>query len=464
MQSSTNNTPGAAAGSAAASQKIRAILFATFGALLILFAAAGIYSFKTLRDLHSVEQRVRERMANRSQVLVKVTRSIEVYNDDVDSFLLAGTAASSDQAGPVFIREVSTIEAELQNYPSDMTQEGPLFGELSQDLLYEDRRMATALAWSVEDRRQRGPAFLREQIFPERVAMLQVVQRISAMTDQQLADDDGDLLAMFRKTRIKLGWALGAMLILATALSLVSTIYILRLQLLERERYDELVERRRELQDLSARLVDVQEQERRAMSRELHDEVGQSLEALLVETARLVKTVPAENEAAQEQIGRIRSIVEGLVKMVRDIALLLRPSMLDDLGLTAALEWQAREVSRRSEMEVEVYAENVSDELDDLHKICVYRLAQEALNNAVRHAEATTATVRVVQSDRKIMIEIADNGKSFDAQNLRGMGLIGMEERVRRLGGSLTIESHPSVGTKVRAELPLGGAQLSQSA
>jgi signal transduction histidine kinase len=444
--------------------KIRLMLFITFAGLLGLLAAGGLYSFRTLRDLDSVEQQVRRRMAARDQVLVRISRSIEVYNNDVDAFLLAGQPVSSDLAGSTLVADVSTIEAELRDYPSPRLQEDPLFGELSRGLSEENQKMATALAWSLAARHERGPELLREQVVPERFALLQVVQQISAVNDRQLADEDRELLALFRQARTRVGWTLSALLILAAALSLLSTLYILRLQLLEQQRYEELIQRRRELQDLSARLVDAQEQERRAMSRELHDEVGQSLEALLVETGRFSRFVPGENAEAQQHLARVRSIVENLIKIVRNIALLLRPSMLDDLGLTAALEWQAREVSRRSEMEVEVKADSVSDELDEQHKICIYRLAQEALNNAARHAVATSATVHVVQAHDKISVEISDNGKSFDSQTIRGMGLIGMHERVRHLGGTLTIDSRPGLGTSVRAELPLDRAKLQQSA
>ncbi len=129
--------------------------------------------------------------------------------------------------------------------------------------------------------------------------------------------------------------------------------------------------------------------------------------------------------------------------------------MLDDLGLVAALEWQGREVSRRSEMEVAVESENVSEDLPDEYKICVYRLVQEALNNAVRHAHARNAKVRVVQNQHRIAVEIGDDGRGFQPGRARGLGILGMEERVKRLGGTLTVDSAPGRGAAIKAELPL---------
>jgi signal transduction histidine kinase len=136
------------------------------------------------------------------------------------------------------------------------------------------------------------------------------------------------------------------------------------------------------------------------------------------------------------------------------MALLLRPSMLDDLGLVAALEWQGRELSRRCDMEVDVEARNVSPELPDEVQTCVYRVVQEALNNAARHAAARNARVFVEQNAAGIDISVHDDGRGFDPQNTRGLGMVGMEERVRRLNGNLRIESQPGKGTTVFAHLP----------
>jgi signal transduction histidine kinase len=129
--------------------------------------------------------------------------------------------------------------------------------------------------------------------------------------------------------------------------------------------------------------------------------------------------------------------------------------MLDDLGLVAALEWQGREVSRRSEMEVEVQSSGLSENIPDEYRICIYRVVQEALNNAARHSSAKNARVSVSQTADKILVSVADDGRGFDPQRLRGMGILGMEERVRRLGGVFLIDSNPGSGTTLKAEFPL---------
>jgi signal transduction histidine kinase len=240
-----------------------------------------------------------------------------------------------------------------------------------------------------------------------------------------------------------------------TFLSLASVLYLLRLGEEAQRRYQELARSRTELEALSAQLVDAQESERRSISRELHDEVGQSLGALLVEVGRLAASVPSDDTQIKDHVDKIKSVAETTVQTVRNIALLLRPSMLDDLGLIAALEWQGREVSRRSEMEVEVQSEDVSEKMPDEYRICIYRMVQEALNNAARHSSAKNARVTVEQTADRILVCVFDDGRGFDPQRVRGLGILGMEERVRRLGGIFTIDSKPGRGTTLKAEFPL---------
>jgi signal transduction histidine kinase len=201
--------------------------------------------------------------------------------------------------------------------------------------------------------------------------------------------------------------------------------------------------------------VDAQETERRNLSRELHDEVGQTLGALLVDFGRLKAALGACTPEVEKMVDRMKSVAERSVRSVRNLALLLRPSMLDDLGLVAALEWQGREVSRTSEMEVEVQSENVSEDLPDEYNVTIYRLVQEALNNAVRHSGARNARVRVEQSDGQIRLSVGDDGRGFDPARARGMGMLGMEERVRRLGGHIEFRSEPGRGTTITAQLPI---------
>ncbi len=133
--------------------------------------------------------------------------------------------------------------------------------------------------------------------------------------------------------------------------------------------------------------------------------------------------------------------------------------MLDDFGLVPALNWQAKETAKRTGLKVQMSAAELPRDLPEEHKICIYRIVQEALNNVVRHAQASAAHVRLQWENERINLMVQDDGTGFDAERVRGLGLLGMEERVHHLGGVFTVDSHPGRGTLLTIQLPV--AELS---
>jgi signal transduction histidine kinase len=234
-----------------------------------------------------------------------------------------------------------------------------------------------------------------------------------------------------------------------------STLKILGLEAHAQNRYQEVAEARRQLTNLSAKLVQAQETERRALSRELHDEVGQALSAVFVELRNL-STAPAmrSEEQSRTQVELIRGLVENTVRVVRNMSLLLRPSMLDDLGLIPALQWQVREVSKRTSMEVTVATDLTSEDLPDECKTCIYRVVQEALHNCSRHSHATTVRIRVPQRPGLLLLSIQDDGHGFEVRQSRVPGQLGIEDRVTRLGGAFEVHSDLGSGTILLIQLP----------
>jgi signal transduction histidine kinase len=150
----------------------------------------------------------------------------------------------------------------------------------------------------------------------------------------------------------------------------------------------------------------------------------------------------------------IKTLAESAVRVVRNMSLLLRPSMLDDLGLIPALKWQAREVAKRTGVDVTVDAEIQTDQLPEEYKTCVYRIVQEALHNCSRHAQASAIRVQVQQKPEALLLSVQDDGRGFDVQHSKGIGLLGIEERAIQLGGVLHVHSAPGAGTVLTVELP----------
>jgi signal transduction histidine kinase len=207
--------------------------------------------------------------------------------------------------------------------------------------------------------------------------------------------------------------------------------------------------------------VEVQESDRRLLSRELHDEIGQALSALLLGVGNVAAVLRAHtNPEVRAQLFDLRQLAERTVASVRDMSLLLRPSMLDDLGLIPAVQWQAREISRTSNVSVQVNAEWVPEDLPDEHRTCIYRIVQEALRNVIRHANAKNVWIRLDQTGNELVLTIHDDGRGFVPERDKGLGLLGMEERVTHLRGSFRIQSNPGGGTSIRVELPFSSDRV----
>jgi signal transduction histidine kinase len=316
--------------------------------------------------------------------------------------------------------------------------------------------LAPVFQWNPAERRRSGYAFLRDEVFPRRQNMLELAGRIDALNEQQLDAGNRQVVALLLSFQTRLLLTLLAALALGLGLALSTMRKILNLEEQARLQYLDVAEARTRLKELSARLVQAQETERRSLSRELHDEVGQALSAVLIELHNLSAGLAiGSEEQLRRHVETIKGLVESTVRVVRNMALLLRPSMLDDLGLIPALKWQARESSKSTAMDVTIAAELDSDELPDEYKTCIYRVVQEALHNCARHAQAHNVTVEVRQQPLEIVLTVEDDGHGFDARRVRGLGLVGMEERVHHLGGTLRVKSRPGAGTTIAVMLPL---------
>lgn len=437
-------------------RKVRALLFLSFGWLLALLIGAGVNALISLRQLNTAEQQVSRRFSARSDALSTLVVSVRIYDEDFERYLLQNQLSSPIPTTDEIASKLAEIRSALLGFPRDQfPEEQLLLGELQNLLLDQVNSAATVLNWPPVDRQLRARRFIGEDLLPWSARILAISQEISSVDGKRLAYENLALALRFQSMESRLVWLVGLALVAGVLMSLVCGWYILRLERQGRDRFQALARSRLELETLSARLVDAQEAERRSISRELHDEVGQTLGALLVEVGNLSKVVSPADRVTQAQISQIKSVAESAVKSIRDMALLLRPPMLDDLGLVPALEWQAREISRRSDMEVEVTSQEVSEALDDEMKVTVYRLVQEALNNAAVHASAKNAKVTVIQTQDKITVQVTDDGAGFDPNRKRGMGILGMEERVRRLGGAFAIQSAPGMGSTVSADIPL---------
>jgi signal transduction histidine kinase len=209
------------------------------------------------------------------------------------------------------------------------------------------------------------------------------------------------------------------------------------------------------MRQLSQERDAAQEEERKYLSRELHDHVAQVLTGLRMELGRIERTRPPADARVAAAVAECKTLVDNMFRTVRDLALGLRPSMLDDFGLQAALEWHVRDFTSRSEVNVELMIDGDFDTLPDRHRTCVYRAVQEALTNCVRHAKAGSIKVSVTGWGDQLEVSVIDDGVGFDwARRRAGLGLRGIEERVKELHGVMTIGNAEGGGTILAIRLP----------
>lgn len=226
----------------------------------------------------------------------------------------------------------------------------------------------------------------------------------------------------------------------------------------ERQRAEQkLQESRFQLQELTAFLQQVREDERRRIARELHDELGQALTALRIDLIWLDGKLPARDEKIGDKLLAMLGLIDKTVDAVRRISEDLRPGMLDDLGLAAAIEHHATKFAEQTGIACELRMNREHYELDDRIATALFRVLQESLTNVARHANATRVTIHLQDLAGEMLLIVKDNGCGLPApapEKKKTYGLIGMHERVKLLGGSLDIASAPGKGTRIEASLP----------
>ena len=452
----------------------RAALTAGFGVLLVIVVVGAADIWVTLGELRSRSSTILHEYLRRDEILNRARDDAYLSATYLRDFVLDPELSHSRAHLEALEDLHSQLNAALAEYrPLVDAEESTAFAELDAGVEQFWRDVDPVLSWTPEQRRRDGYRFLAQNILPQRAHLVSLTEAIGMINEQELHRRETLLTNVYRDVRWRLGLALLVSLLLGTAVAVVSLLYLSRLERSVRTSFEEVVETREELKRLSLRLVEVQEQERRALSRELHDEVGQSLSALLLDVANASAAAPLDNTDLAARHSSIRRLAEQTLHVIRNMSLLLRPSMLDDLGLLPALEWQARETSRRTGMAVQVEADGVPEELPEQIRTCIYRVVQEALNNCVRHAAAKRADIILRVDEARLLVLVRDDGVGFEPRANRntggtgtsrtGVGLIGIDERVRALGGIVRVESSPGRGCLVQAELPLAQSSLART-
>src|SRR2546426_4893032 len=410
--------------------------------LLIFITGLGVVSRATLlfREVSTINTEFRQLSLD----LERLRSDMFLVGSAVRDQLFDADSDSIEDRRKRFLKSRSTVEARLIAISQNVAP--------GQRTEFDELRMEIEAYWKVAE-----PVFTHVdgearsvrslQLTLRRNSVLAIVATIGSINEgaveqrqHEIETAQNDLIQYMRRMTL-VSSLLG--LIVAGAAGYGN--HLLQKQADQQRRRTERAEQ--ELRSLSSQLVHAQEQERRAISRELHDEVGQTLTGLGIELANLEQLRDGPQSEYRSHLGDAKRLTEETLRTVRNIAMGLRPSMLDDSGIVPAVRWQASELSKRTGTPVELQIEGDVDGLGDDGRTCLYRVVQEALTNCARHAQATTIQIAMERRNGSVCLSIRDDGIGFDTGRARaGLGLVGIEERVKKLGGSLAVSSWPNRG------------------
>jgi signal transduction histidine kinase len=289
-----------------------------------------------------------------------------------------------------------------------------------------------------------------------RQTIVHVTAALSDWNDSNFETEQKDIERSIRNLRAEIVTILALITFLGTAAGCAALYRISEIQKSNQLAHGKITEAQEKLKLLSRQLVSAQELERKALSRELHDEIGQSLTALKLELAHSEKIARTEGSGVTAHLQTIREIADHTLRATKNIALGLRPPMLDDLGLLSALNWLTADFSKRTGIAVEASADGEISRLNEAYRTCIYRVVQESLTNCARHSQARCVTVQLDISEERLTLTVNDDGTGFEPGKKigAGLGLLSMQERAAELGGTFEIGSAVGKGTRIQVTIP----------
>ena len=450
----------------------RTVLRAGFGAVLAVLVLSAGEAYRIQTGISREHLEIYRGYVEQEQILTVLRRNLWLAGNYVRDFFIKTTP----EQARILTEQLEALKKE---------NDGAL-GRMPHGEAVERLRVSVDDFWAVLEPLPRTMLkatndeqfdFLQRVVVPRRGELYTAMVTLSDTDNRKLQEGEFE----FNESRKRASWRLLGMLGIGVLLSLGVAQFSLRhSEHLERQaerQYAETEHTRGELKRLSARLLEMEEEGKRQLSRELHDEIGQSLALLQIEvshalanTRRAPVSAPgaAADDELREHLGRARALAERTVQTVRNISLLLRPALLDDLGLVPALQFQLEDFLRRSRIACDFVEEGVADDLPDHVKTCVYRVVQEALHNCEKHSRASRVQLSVRQESEVLVADVRDNGRGFiyseqEPPVVEGLGLLGMRERASIAGGSLTVDSAPGRGTRITLRIPLAAAGLQES-
>lgn len=441
---------------------IRAALFLGFSLIVGIWLFAGYYSTRRIADVERQAAAINARYMRAQELLSTVRAQVLLGSVYVRDALLDPDITAAPEYRRQLEGSYHTVDDALQQYVPvldseiERTQVVRLRGEIA------DFRRTMLEVLDTDPHRWPSEArvLLRTRVMPKRELVIRLSEEAQTLNRGAFVQQQSAIAAVYAVTQRRIWTTLGATLLASLGIGALATLYAGRLE-------DRVQAQRRkeagytlDLQELSSKLITAQEEERRSIARELHDEVGQVLTAIKVELAVAEHAITAAGGPAATLTGA-RTITDGALQTVRDLSHLLHPALLDDLGLVDAVDWYLRGFGKRHDLRVDLLPDHMEERFSMETEASAYRIVQEALTNIAKHARATSCRVYLQRLPNTILITLEDDGIGFDVADVErhrgvrnGLGLVGIRERVAHLQGTMRLESTRGKGTRLTVELP----------
>ena len=439
---------------------VRTVLILAFVLTAGTWLFAGSFFAKRLHEIEGEAVEVGRRYMH-AQALLSDTRG-EVYRASIyvrDALL---------DPNPQPDRYRADVETAYRMADQLLSQYVPVLGsssehERAQRLRRDiaELRDANLGVLSIDSARWRDEAglLLMTRIIPKRDSAIQVASELQTLNRNAYVEQQTTTAALYRDIQWRFWRTFGLAVLVTLFIALVSAVHVNHAERRLRQEQEKDARTAAELQRLSAKLVSAQEEERRTIARELHDEIGQVLTVIKMELSHAQRLI-SSGGGSMDLLDDARSITDRALHAVRDISHFLHPPLLDDLGLSAAVDWYVQSINKRHELRVEFNAQNMTGRLPAEIEVALYRIMQEGLTNVLRHARAHRCVVELVRDEAggSVRVTIRDDGVGFDPEAPRdpeaspGLGLVGIRERVAQLAGELRLDSSHGRGTVLTAE------------
>ncbi len=438
----------------------RSVLRAGFGAVIALSLLSAVEALRVQRNLSTQAAEIYRLHIQQDDILFRLRRT-----------LWLGAIAGRDFLLDPHAGRVATFTAQLAKLRADSAQlldglertRAPrascreLRSKVDQFWNGLEPIPVTAQNLSAAERYD----FVQRDLVPRRDTVGDGLWEFTRISQKALEDNELQFAGMRRSTDLRLFLTLGMSVVLGLIVAGFSLLHSGTLERQASRQYQEVAAAKADLERLSARLIEIQEQERKRLSAELHDRIGQALATLRLEIAR-AESVPGRRlPEVRQRLADARALAEDAIQVVRDISLVLRPALLDDLGLRPALQWLTEDFRRRTGITCDLNEQGPADALPEDVRTCVYRVVQEALHNCEKHAAALWVRVSIAQAAGLVTVTVEDDGCGFDPSATRtgprqsGLGILGMRERAAALGGEVEVNSTPGKGTRLTLRLPV---------